>query len=248
MALVGNYSTLNKTPARFYCGGNASVRSNWSSSGALKNSYTHFGKLVGYQSGYGAPYAWSLPMMTGLMSSFTQSEGLITPSVNLAGGRNLDASALLAIGVTNAQLDQIVTFVASALGQISVTNAELNASLVLSLNGTLTITANADIGAIVDVLASGILEIAPNVTLSALGYMEASAGGPTVLSPENLADAVWAKDITGYVDVNSAGKKLVDAGSAGNPWSADLSTNNTAGTFGYLVQKLLTVAKFIGLK
>ena len=33
-----------------------------------------------------------------------------------------------------------------------------------------------------------------------------------------------------------------------NPWNADLASNNTAGTFGERIQKLLTVAKFLGLK
>jgi len=37
-------------------------------------------------------------------------------------------------------------------------------------------------------------------------------------------------------------------GSISNPWSADLSTNKTSGTFGAHVQKLLTQTKFIGLK
>jgi hypothetical protein len=44
------------------------------------------------------------------------------------------------------------------------------------------------------------------------------------------------------------GEKLNDAGSAGNPWAAELTSNNTEGTFGWLAQKLLTVGKFLGLK
>jgi hypothetical protein len=44
------------------------------------------------------------------------------------------------------------------------------------------------------------------------------------------------------------GEKVNDAGAAGNPWSALLVDNNTAGTFGSFVQKLLTVAKFLGFK
>jgi len=63
-----------------------------------------------------------------------------------------------------------------------------------------------------------------------------------------LAAAVWDKALADHQTAGSTGKALGDAGGAGNPWSADTSTNNTAGTFGALVQKLLTVAKFLGLR
>lgn len=42
-------------------------------------------------------------------------------------------------------------------------------------------------------------------------------------------------DITG-----SVGKALIDASLAGNPWSADLTSNNDVGTFGEFIQTLLT--------
>jgi hypothetical protein len=77
--------------------------------------------------------------------------------------------------------------------------------------------------------------------------LSASIGGVTPLSPEGLANAVWAKDISVYI-APSAGDSLNNASSAGNPWSAPLSSNNIAGTFGEFVQKLLTVGRFLGLK
>jgi hypothetical protein len=83
--------------------------------------------------------------------------------------------------------------------------------------------------------------------LSALAHLEAESGGPTPLSPEGLAQAVWSEDLTPYSGV-SAGQALKDAGSAGNPWSATLASNNTPGTFGWFVQELLTIGKFLGLK
>ena len=50
-----------------------------------------------------------------------------------------------------------------------------------------------------------------------------------------------------YVDASTS-ESYIWTGSAGNPWSALTADNNDAGTFGSLVQKLLTVAKFLGLK
>ena len=64
----------------------------------------------------------------------------------------------------------------------------------------------------------------------------------------DVAQAIGAMQLAGFTAAGSAGKAWQDAGSAGNPWSADLSSNNTDGTFGAFVQKLLTFAKFLGFK
>lgn len=248
MALIGNYSLIHKSPGRFSSGATISqVRSNFSKPGSLKNSYMSFGKLTAYPVGYSAPYAWSLPMTAGGMSSFTLSSGSASYNADLAGGRNLESSVALSITKTNAQLDQIVTFVASALLQLS-TSADMNAAVQLQASAVLAITTDANIGAIVDSLASSSMAVTPVAVLTALAHMNAEAGGPTELSPEGLAAAVWSSDISGISDAGTAGLKLNNASSAGNPWEATLSTNNTDGTFGYLVQKLLTVSKFLGLK
>lgn len=67
-------------------------------------------------------------------------------------------------------------------------------------------------------------------------------------SAYDIAQAVHAQNLSGFNTTGSAGKALKDASSAGNPWSAELSTNNTPGTFGAFIQKLLTLGKFLGLK
>jgi len=60
---------------------------------------------------------------------------------------------------------------------------------------------------------------------------------------------IWDEPIAGHLTAGTTGKALSDAGAAGNPWSATVSGNTAAGTFGELVgRKLLTIAKFLGLK
>jgi hypothetical protein len=248
MALIGNYSVIQKSPATFTSGLSiAQVRSNYDKSGAIKNSYTHFGLLASYPSGYAAPYSWSMARQVGAMSSFTSALESITTTGSMAGGRNLEAPMSASLTVTNAQLDQIVTFIASALLNMTGT-AELQAAVQMQASAVLQLTTNANIQAIIDVLASSNVTITPNAILTALAFMNAEAGGPTPLSPEGLANAVWDKSLADHQNIGSTGRALSDAGGAGNPWSADLASNNTAGTFGALVQKLLTVAKFLGLK
>lgn len=63
------------------------------------------------------------------------------------------------------------------------------------------------------------------------------------------ANRVWNEVIADHLTAGTTGKALSDAGAAGNPWGAPISGNTDPGTFGELVgNKILTVAKFLGLK
>lgn len=61
--------------------------------------------------------------------------------------------------------------------------------------------------------------------------------------------SVWDELVAEHLTAGTTGKALSDAGAAGNPWGSPIAGNTNAGTFGELVgKKLLTVAKFLGLK
>lgn len=49
-------------------------------------------------------------------------------------------------------------------------------------------------------------------------------------------DAIWDELTSSHQIPGSTGKALTDAGAGGNPWGTILEGNNTAGTFGYLLQ------------
>lgn len=84
------------------------------------------------------------------------------------------------------------------------------------------------------------------VNLNSVSVRAANSAGLTEL---NLASAVWDALVTNHLTAGTTGKALNDAGAAGNPWSAPVVGNTDAGTFGELVgKKILTVAKFLGLK
>ena len=60
---------------------------------------------------------------------------------------------------------------------------------------------------------------------------------------------IWDEVLANHLTAGTTGKALSDAGSAGNPWSTSVTGNTGTGTFGELVgKKLLTIAKFLGLK
>lgn len=195
-----------------------------------------------------APRAFTLPQKSGGIAALTTSKAGISPAANLIPARNLVLSESLQIS-GSATLQLIVSLVANATGILSVNSSTLAgaANLLATASGVIT-TQSAICGAIVSALVNGNCTIAANAFLTAIASMEAEAGGPTPLSPEGLASAVLDALLADHVTAGTVGEALNSIGAASNPWSADLSTNKDPGTFGEHVQKLLTLAKYLGLK
>jgi len=248
LSLIRNGRSIFQSPGRF--SGVIQNQNGEYITGAFRNRMVGglsetFG---GYSNGYLAPYSFILPTKSGSIATYNTSFSSISKTdTNMAAGRNLEGSSVNSISVTDAQLDQIVSFVASALSAILCTGS-LEAAIEMQASAVLQLTGTASVGAIVDALASANMQITPVAIITALAHMNAEAGGPTPLSPEGLAAAVWGKDISSFDTPGTAGLKLNNAGSAGNPWDAETATSNDPGTFGALVQKLLTVSKYLGLK
>lgn len=213
MALIGNYSVLTKHAALMISGSAAAdARSNTFGPGQCMRDARSFSKSANIPNGFLPPYAIWLPLDPGGISSYTTSRGAITATANLAGARNLVASATLAITKNDAQLDQIVSGAGSANLVMAKANAALVAAASASGSATLAISKNdALCGAIFSVTAAGTCAIAKDDTeLTALAFMEAEAGGPTDLSPEGLASAVWNSLTADYPTAGTMGKKLGD--------------------------------------
>lgn len=206
-------------------------------------------RFGGYPNGHLASSSFILPQKSGSISSYKEAVVFINGLANLIPAQPMEANSLIQLTLSSAQLDQIVQAALSGSLSIAVSSAILAGAANASGSGAMTITVDSALcGAIISVLASANGVISPNVTITAIGSMEAEAGGPTALSPEGLANAVWGANASDNNDAGTMGEKLNDAGSAGNPWSALLVDNNAPGTFGWFTQKLLTVAKFLGLK
>ena len=260
MALYGNRSILSRIKAKQFATG---ISSNYIGAtvppGTQRNRYIGgFDKQSATPNGYSHPAAWIMAQSGGGMSTYQKMNASIIETVAiLAGGVSISATGISSsIALTNAQLDQIVNLIMSFNGGIAVTNADLIATITAvptfitsSINGTLT-TTDAALGAIVDLIASfsgniSTTNAANFATFSMVADLSVNTGFAT---PEQIASEVWDTVLSDHQVTGSTGKALNDAGSAGNPWSSSLASNNTPGTFGYLVQKLLTVAKFLGLK
>lgn len=160
----------------------------------LKNIYADQGNGIDNKSGVPNGYnmgAMVLPLKAGGMSSYNPAIlNLVKSNADAKMGRNLEGTASLSIAVANAQADQIVALVGSASLAISVDNAGLSAGVQAVASASLSITGDLSLGGIIPVQASASCAASSNVTMTALGFMEADAGGPTPLSPEGLASSL----------------------------------------------------------
>jgi uncharacterized phage-associated protein len=84
--------------------------------------------------------------------------------------------------------------------------------------------------------------------LTGIGSVSADISPFTELSPESLAAAVLNALLAEYNQTGSVGEALNNIGASSNPWSSLLASNNTDGTFGAHIQKLLKQNNYVGLK
>jgi hypothetical protein len=179
--------------------------------------------------------------LTGTVAVFADLTQLVEVAASLA------ASGL----ITNADLTRVFEILADLSASGTVTDADLAVLAVvfgtanLSALGTLT---DAQMGAVISMISNISASVSVQANNFATFNLEADITPFTELSPQSLADAVWSAQADENNLVGTMGEKLNDAGAAGNPWAANLVDNNNPGTFGAFVQKLLSVAKFLGLK
>lgn len=250
MALVRNGRNVFASPGNFPGGAYGNQNGNFIK-GGMKSRYTGgLSHLFGsYPNGYLTPHSFILPIKSGSISSNTRSISTTIYNANLIPAYNLECYVSLSITLNNAQLDQIVSFIASSSMTMNNLDAALAAAAGMFSSGSSSITVNSSqLGAIFSVLTNGVVILSTDSTLTANANMVAVAGGATELSPEGLAAAILNAMLLDYNQAGSVGEALNNIGASGNPWASDLDSNNNDGTFGSHVQRLLTQTKFIALK
>lgn len=231
MALLRNNSLLNNSSSRQFGGGIASGYSEfynpWS---ATRNRHTHFASYSATPNGYLHPMAFVLPKLAGGMSTYNPSN--ITLNKNnavLVNAQYRTANASINISVVDAALSQI--FFLSATGAITTATASAILSSVVNGQGSGTITlsvSSAVIGGILPGSASSSITFSTAALLTAIGHLEAEAGGPTPLSPEGLAAAVWGALAIDNDEPGTMGELLNSSGAAANPWLEVIESGLTA--------------------
>lgn len=140
-------------------------------------------------------------------------------------------------------------------GGVKLTNKTGSDAVIIDMNsGQLLLDPNAVTGVTAGTITvRGIGKVVNADTDALIGFGSTSFNSATIVNetvnPMSVTDAVWDEATTGHTTTGTTGEALTDAGASGNPWSTPVSGNTTPGTFGELVgKKLLTLAKFLGLK
>lgn len=232
--LVGNYTNYNKLPIKFTGGGQNAVlnqtgsQSNFYQSGRrrsrmMQDMITTALQFYALPNGSYPTLSWFIPQKAGQIGSSNQIYGNGVSAGNLAGGLPSDANLSGAGDITNGNLTLIAQLIASLTGAGDVTPPPtLLGKLELISNqltgaGAITATLTAFASVQADLAGAGSLAVVPYAT----GDLSADITGESVLSPQNLAAAVW---------------------------SALAAQFNASGTTGEQLNNALTVAKFLALK
>ncbi len=255
MALLGNYSVILKNPATFIGGTQVSnCRNAFGETGQLRQRYypeTTDGipTTSGLAQGYRPPYSWLIPYEAGALStSNILGDGDVT---NALGQNGLFTTADIAgLGeISNAAAGLIVEMLATIAGLGGLTGSvigQIQASATLAGSGTVTAAQSALAGMVAALTGTGLLSDAQQ---EALGTMTADIYvNQSQATVQEIVDAVWNALAAEYNLGGTMGEKLNGAGSAGNPWTTDLSAYNTANTAGKILKDRLSKGQFIALK
>lgn len=199
-------------------------------------------KKASFPTGTQPPYSWLLAPKGGELSSTTylRGEGSLVGSLTL--GKFMTAD-LAGTGNLVASMSLITSLIANLSGSGSLT---ASLSLTLSLASNLLGSGN---------LAGALSLLIPlNANLSGAGTLSANLKGLASLAAniyvnqseatvQELVAGVWNALAADYNTSGTMGEKLNAAGTAGDPWTTDLSSYNTTGTAGKIVKQIKSITQ-----
>lgn len=193
MGLIGNYSVLHKSNARFTNGtatagayaGN--VRTAFNNPSLLRSRDVFWPSIVAYPEGYDVGTALIIPRSSGGIASHTQIEGSSSISATLWEVK-LSVAALDGVGVINSAALSLLSPASAALTGSGDISADLQSisNAISALTGLGTIS-SASLSAIVPLEASLSGSCSLSVELKGFGSLSADILPFSTLSPEGLA-------------------------------------------------------------
>lgn len=237
--ILGNYSILNKNPNRLLV--STSHRGAYIKPSTIRSFHTSEadGGRLQYASvptGTEPPYSFNLAPKGGELSSTTSIVGTGDIDSSLLLGRFATAS-LTGSGDLTASMSLITSLVAALSGSGTISadlkttlsmaaalagSGSLSASLSLLMEFTAALTGTGSVTA----------NLKGNADLEAAIYVNQSEA-----TVQQIVDAVWNAVAADYNTSGTMGQKLNGAGSAGDPWTTDLSSYNTADTAGLILKQ-----------
>jgi hypothetical protein len=239
MALIGNYTYLNKNVGRLRAGGTAAGDSAPKTFGNFQKNGAFFN--FSFQDGTNA----SLPTV-GFPDNLCGKGWHIPINFTLLA-RSAVGSAAATISASG-----LARLVASAEGAATLT-IDASGSILATVKGegaaTITISGVCDAMALAWLLGNSTVSVTADAPPLGLGFMEGTTEDLVGLTPAAIAAAVWNALAAQYNASGTMGEALGAAGTAGDPWTTPLPGSYGDGTAGKIIgAKLLTLAKFMGLK
>jgi hypothetical protein len=185
------------------------------------------------------PVSWCLPQKGGALAVYIPLAGAGSLTAGLSMGRALEAALSGSGDITAAALSLVVQLNASLAGQGDLT-AALNSTIALAANlaGQGDLTAALGLIAFLSCDLQGVGSI--DATLRGTASLAANLTSTgTLLTTQNVAEAVWGALATQFDQAGTMGEKLNDAGGSGNPWNTVIAAGITAEE---VMQVLLAVA------
>lgn len=142
-----------------------------------------------------------------------------------------------------------ITFTQTATGGLIVSGSG-SASITLSATGqilsvaaasgsaTITLSGTALLGALGGVAGQAGITLSASAAIKAIGLLSGLSTNETEFSAAALANAVWQAVAADYNTAGTMGQKLNGAGSAGDPWSADVDGGYAEGTAGDYINRI----------
>lgn len=238
--LLNNYAIRNAGQCRAL-GGNLDPTYNYNL-GKMNTFYVGHNNIVNVTDrmsqpaeGYRPPYALVLAPKEGGMSMYIANSGIVTGTsiAGLFGSADLTGEGT----ISDAAAGLIVEMIASLVGSGSLTasiSGQLEAVAVLIGSGDLTAAAGALAGMVANLTGSGALTAGQ----AALGNMVANIFvNQSEATVEQIVEAVWNAFAAEYNISGTMGQKLNAAGTAGDPWTTDLTSYVTPDTAGLILKQ-----------
>lgn len=236
MALLGNYSVINKSAGRYLSGATvADTRANWNKNGQARNMFQALDRKSSIPEGALAPTAWVLPQVTGGMSVRIFSGS--TLNANVVMGRNC-AADLSGTSSLSVSASSIVQIAAALFGTSSVTAGMVGVvSMAAALAGSGNMTVGLNMLVRMAAELSGSSGLAANLKgkagMSADIFVNSGAA-----TTNELVAAIWAAVASANNQPGTMGAKLNAASAAGDPWSAVLPGSYVSGEAGNILAQI----------
>lgn len=250
MALLGNIYRFTNAPISWRGAPIGTMRTNYGGSGNRLNiSFGLTDRTASIPGGCEHPTAWVLGVKGGGLATYNLIRGSGEVSAaTLLMGRALSAGLIGDGAITAADLSLISGLLANLVGNGEISSANLVGSVALAANVIGSGDATAALGLIIWCVANLAGEGSISANLKGWASLACDIKSYGDLTPEGLRDAVWDALSASYNRTGTMGRKLNDAGSAGDPWSTSLPgtySGTQAGALFYFLIRAIKNRKYL---